>query len=239
MTRDAHRPRTPPSSADEEPKVGHRYATARMAAAEEPKIIARFMLRLLTLAQRFLDVLDDILGLYGFTVVFAYYPPIRTDQHHGNQVPNRTVRLDLPAELETGQRLVDVRRPSGQEIPSLLICALLMRVIEQLFRPVMFGIDRDRNQRHLRTEIVTQPQRDVRKLCSLHQARTGARRIDEIHHHRLALERLEQDGVAILIDELGVRGTLGPSAVESLWQPAAANKLEIAISVIPINLRLR
>src|SRR5580658_10885621 len=157
-----------------------------------------------TAFQSFLEVIDDVLCLYDLAVIFAHQSPVRSNQNHVDQVANRTVRLDFPAQLKSLQRLIDVPWTTGQKIPSLLIRPLLTRVVEQLFGSVMLGIDGDRNQRHLRTEIVAQPQRDVGKFCRLHQARSRARRVDEIHQHRLALERAEFDRVAILIDQLGI-----------------------------------
>src|SRR5208282_1037439 len=118
-------PRAPPFATAEPPSVGHRYPTAKMAAAEEPRIIARLIPHPSAVVQSFLHVFDDVLRLHDLTVVFAHQPPIRSDQHHVDQVANRTVRLDLSAELETRQRPIDVRGTSGQEIPSLLICPLL------------------------------------------------------------------------------------------------------------------
>lgn len=81
-------PRTPPSPTDEAPNVGHRYASARMAAAEEPKIIARFTLLVSTVVQSFLDVIDDVLRLDDLAVVFSHQPPIRSDQHHVDEMAN-------------------------------------------------------------------------------------------------------------------------------------------------------
>src|ERR1039458_613281 len=139
-------PRAPPLSTDEPPNDGHRYASARIAASEEPKIIARLMLRLSTLVQGLSDVIDDVLGFYDFAVVFTHQPPIGSDQHHIDQVADRTVGHDLPAELEARQRFIDVSGTSGQEIPSFLVRPLLTRVIEQLLWAVMLGIDADRNR---------------------------------------------------------------------------------------------
>src|SRR5271154_2269684 len=118
-------PRAPPFSAVEAPNADHRYATTRIAAAEEPKIIVRFIRAFSTMVQSFLDVVDDVLRLYDLAIVFAYQPPIRSNQHHIDQVADRSVRLDLPTKLESGQRLIDVAGTSGQEIPSLLIRPLL------------------------------------------------------------------------------------------------------------------
>src|SRR5580658_8326101 len=134
-------PRAAPFSTDEALNAGHRYATARMATAAEPKIIARLIPRFSTVIQSFLDVIDDVLRLHDLAVVFAHQPPIRSDQHHVDEVADRTVRLDLPAELESRQRPVDIAGTSGQEYPSLLVRPLLTRVVEQLFGPVMLGID--------------------------------------------------------------------------------------------------
>src|SRR5271156_2341128 len=114
-------PRAPPFSAVEAPNADHRYATTRMAAAEEPKIIVRFIRAFSTMVQSFLDVVDNVLRLYDLAIVFAHQPPIRSDQHHIDQVADRAVRLDFPAELEPCQRLIDVPWTPGQEIPSLLI----------------------------------------------------------------------------------------------------------------------
>src|SRR6202167_6652946 len=140
-------------SADDVRKVVHRNATATTAAAEEPKIIARLIPSFSTVVQSFLDVVDDVLRLDDLAVVFAHQLAVRPYQHHIDEVAYRAIRLNLAAQLETRQRLVDVAGTSGQEIPALFIRALLLRVIEQLFAPVMLGIDGDRNERHLRTEI--------------------------------------------------------------------------------------
>src|SRR5271156_6422897 len=197
-------PRGLPLRADELPKIGDSHASARIAANEELKIIARLTLNLSTVAQSLFDIVDDVLGFYDLAVVFAHQPSVRPNQHHIHQVADGTIGLDLPAQLETRERLVHVSGTSGQKIPSLFIGALLTRVVEQLFGTVMLWIDADRNERHLRAEVVAQPQRDVGEFCRLHQAWSRTRRVDEIDEQRLALERREYDGVAILIDELGV-----------------------------------
>src|SRR5580658_4068842 len=159
-----------PLCADELPNIGDRYASARIAANEELKIIARLTPYLSTVAQSFSDVVDDILGFYDLAVVFAHQPSVRPNQHHIHQVADGTIGLDLPAQLETRERLIDVAGTAGQKIPPLLICALLTGVVEQLFGTVMLGIDADRNQSHFRAEVVAKPQRDVGELCRLHQA---------------------------------------------------------------------
>ena len=84
-------------------------------------MIALLMLRPSTLVQSFSDVIDDVLGLYHFAVVFLYHPPIWSDQHHIDHVANRTVRSDFPTYLEARQRPIYVARTSGQKIPSLLV----------------------------------------------------------------------------------------------------------------------
>src|SRR5580658_10416284 len=197
-------PRGLPFCADELPNIGDRYASAMTAANEELKIIARLTLNLSTVAQSLFDIVDDVLGFYDLAVVFAHQPSVWPNQHHIHQVADGTIGLDLPAQLETRERLIDVAGTSGQKIPALLICPLLTRVVEQLFGTVMLGIDADRNERHFRAEVVAQPQRHVRELCRLHQARSRTRRVDEVDQQGLALERQEYDGVAILIDELSV-----------------------------------
>src|SRR5271155_14372 len=194
----------PRGLSDDDPNVDHTNAAARMAAAEDPKIIDRRIPLVSTVVQSLLDIIDDVLRLDDLAVVFPHQLAIRSHQHHIDQMAYRAIRLDLAAQLETRERLVNVAGTSGQEIPALLIGALLLRIVEQLFGAIMLGIDGDRNERHLRTEIAAEAQCDVRKLCRLHQARPRARRVDEIHHHRLALERREDNSVAILIDELGV-----------------------------------
>src|SRR5271156_5860012 len=197
-------PRGLPSRADELPNIGDRNASAMIAANEELKIIARLTLCLSTVAQSFFDIVDDVLGFNDLAVVFAHQPSVRPNQHHIHQVADGTIGLDLPAKLEARERLVHVAGTSGQKIPALLICALLTRVVEQLLGTVMLGIDADRNEGPLRAEVVAEPQRDVGELCRLHQTWARTRRVDEIDHQRLALERREYDRVAILIDELGV-----------------------------------
>src|SRR5271168_1998950 len=189
---------------EELPNIGDRYASAMIAANEELKIIARLTLHLSTVGQSLFDVVDDVLGFNDLAVVFAHQPSVRSNQHHIHQVADGTIGLDLPAQLEARERLVHVAGTSGQKIPALLICALLTRVVEQLLGTVMLGIDADRNEGHLRAEVVAEPQRDVGELCRLHQTWARTRRVDEIDHQRLALKRREYDGVAILIDELGV-----------------------------------
>src|ERR1700741_1306065 len=96
-----------PLSFEEAPKPANRYASATMAA-EEPKIIARLMPRFSTVIQSLFDVIDDVLCLYDLAVVFADQPPIRSDQHHIDEVANRTIGLFLATQLETGQRPIDI-----------------------------------------------------------------------------------------------------------------------------------
>src|SRR5580658_9664964 len=153
-----------------------------------------------TAFQSFLEVIDDVLCLYDLAVIFAHQSPVRSNQNHVDQVANRTVRLDFPAQLKSLQRLIDVPWTTGQKIPSLLIRPLLTRVVEQLFGSVMLGIDADRNERHFRAEVVAEPQGDVGELCRLHKTWSRTRRVDEVDQQRLALERREYDGVTILID---------------------------------------
>src|SRR5271156_5626100 len=197
-------PRGFPLRADEPPNIGDRYVSARIAANEELKIIARLTLYLSTVAQSFFDIVDDVLGFYDLAVVFAHQPSVRPNQHHIHQVADGAIGLDLPAQLKSRERLIHVAGTAGQKIPSLLVGALLTRIVEQLFGTVMLGIDADRNERHFRTEVVAEPQRDVGELCRLHQAWARTRRVNEVDHQRFALERREYDGVAILIDELGI-----------------------------------
>src|SRR4029077_13980755 len=116
----------------------------------EPKMIALLMLHPSTLVQSLSDVIDDALGLYHFAVVFLHHPPIWSDEHHIDQVANRTVRSDFATDLEARQRPIYVARTSGQEIPSLLVRPLLTRVVEQLLGTIMLGIDADRNDRDFR-----------------------------------------------------------------------------------------
>src|SRR5271156_1825359 len=164
----------PRGLSDDDPNVDHTNAAARMAAAEDPKIIDRRIPLVSTVVQSLLDVIDDVLRLDDLAVVFPHQLAIRSHQHHIDQMAYRAIRLDLAAQLETRERLVNVAGTSGQKNPTLFIRALLLRVVEQLLGPVMLGIDGDRDQRDLRTEIVTEPERDVGKLGGLHQARAGA-----------------------------------------------------------------
>src|SRR5208337_16698 len=105
--------------AAELPNIGDRYASAMIAANEELKIIARLTLYLSTVVQSFFDVVDDVLGFYDLAVVFAHQPSIRPNQHHIHQVADGTIGLDLPAQLEARERLIDVAGTARQKIPSL------------------------------------------------------------------------------------------------------------------------
>jgi hypothetical protein len=127
-----------------------------------------------TFVQSPADVIDDLLRLYDLAIIFAHLPPVPTDQDHIDQVADRAVWAPFPAQLEAGERAIDISRGSGQELPALLVCSLLLRVFAQLGGTVMLGIDRDRNNCHLPTEVGSKPKRDVRQLCSLHQARPWA-----------------------------------------------------------------
>src|SRR5271156_719154 len=106
-------PRASPPFSDEAPKVGHRYTTARMATAEEPRIIARFIARISTVVQSFLHVIDNFLRFHDLAVVFPYQTPIRSYQHHVDEVANGTIGLFLSTQLETRQRLIDVPGTAG------------------------------------------------------------------------------------------------------------------------------
>src|SRR5579863_10357889 len=117
-----------------------------------------------TLIQSLADVIDDLFWLYDLAVIFAHLPAVRTDQDHVDQMPDRSVRAFLPEHLEAGERAIDISGRSRQEVPALFVRSLLLRVLTELGGTVMLGIDRDRNNLYLQTQVGAQPNSDVGQL---------------------------------------------------------------------------
>ena len=129
-----------------------------------------------------------------------------------DHVVNRAVGFDGASDLESRHYLLDVLHRPGQEQPAFALRVLCSRPIEQLLGPIMFGVERYRDELNVFAKLCSEMVRRSDQLGRHQLASPGTSRVDEIDQYPLAFETGKIDDVAVLIHEFHVRQAVGVAA---------------------------
>jgi hypothetical protein len=159
--------------------------------------------------RRLLEIGEHRIGMQDVTLVDFEFAPISPYENNFLEVLDVAAGRAFAPETECRQCRIDLVWTPAQEEPTRAVSIESLGVAKQLRRAFMLWIDRYRNERDLLTQRRPEFLGDTLHTLCERSAGTRTRGVDEVDKQWLSLERRQNDGFAILIDEGNIRQSSG------------------------------